>query len=129
MGIATQFVVLFRINEIAAEVECSFERKESKMRWNLLVEINTTNCPGNGEIEQLQSICQYSIPFTYYVSLFEVDSSKQLTVHIFVYVVLIAIGLLLLGCIFHCKSLRARALREIQKKMEALKKKKDHKPI
>lgn len=129
VGIATQFIVFFRINEAPSEVECYFERKDSKMRWSLLVEVNTTNCFGNGEIEQLQSICQYNIPFTYYVSLFEVDSSKELTVHIFVYVVLIACGLLLLGCIFHCKSIRAKAVREIQKKMEALKRKKGHKPI
>jgi predicted small metal-binding protein len=99
------------------------------VRWNILAEVNTSSCFANGEVEQLESICQYSIPFTYYVSLFEVDSSKELTVNIFVYVVLIACGLLLLGCAFHCKSIRARALKEVQKKIESLKKKKNIKPI
>ena len=69
------------------------------------------------------------MPFTYYVSLFEVDSSKELTVNIFVYIVLAACMLLLFGCAFHCKSIRARATAEIRKKIEAMKKKKSMKPI
>lgn len=50
VGISTDFIVFFLINEIPSEMECSFDRKDNKMRWNILVEVNTTNCFANGQI-------------------------------------------------------------------------------
>lgn len=95
------------------------------IRWNILVQINTTNCFANGDIVQLESICQTSIPYTLYVSLFEVDRSKEMTVHIFVYAVLIICAILLVGVAFHCKKIRNVARTEIEKKIASLKKKKN----
>ena len=87
---------------------CSHNRDDS-VKWSLLVQLNTSSCFSNGDIEQLQSICRVGIPFTFYTSMFEVDTSKSLTVHLVTYALMAVMVLVLLGCAFHCRGLRAKA--------------------
>ena len=122
VGIGTEFVALFRVVESPANMVCSLDRLES-VKWSLLVELNTSSCFSNGDVEQLQSICRVGIPYTFYVSMFEVDSTKSLTVHLVAYAILAVVMLVLLGCAFHCRGLRAKATVELQRRLEKLKNK------
>lgn len=87
------------------------------IRWNVLVVINTTSCVANGDIEQLSSICSIAIPYTMYVSFFEIDSSRSLLATVLVLVVMAIVVIVLLGCIFKCKAARNRAVQEIRKRL------------
>ena len=128
VGVGTEFVALFRVIDSPASMVCSHNRDES-VKWSLLVQINTSSCFSNGEIEQLQSICKVGIPYTFYTSMFEVDSSKSLTVRLVAYAILAVVALVLLGCAFHCRGLRAKATAELQRRLEKLKRNKEMKPI
>jgi hypothetical protein len=101
------------------------------IRWNVLVVINTTSCLANGDIEQLSSICSIAIPYTMYVSFFEIDSSKSLTATIIVFVIMAIVVIVLIGCVFQCKAARNRAIRDIKNRLAQLTKKKSKvvKPI
>jgi hypothetical protein len=99
------------------------------IRWNVLVIVNTTSCLANGDIEQLQSICSIAIPYTMYVSLFEIDEKKSSTVTIIVVGMLAITFLLLLICFSYCKEGRKRAFQEIRDKLAKMTKIKGLRPI
>jgi len=60
-----------------------------------------------------------------YVSLFEIDTKKSFTVSILVIGIMAIAVVLLLGCAFHCKAARKRAIHELKNKLAKLMKKKE----
>lgn len=130
IGAGEDFLALFVIEEEPPEMECFLSRTSEQVRWNFLVELNTTSCLGNGDWEQLQSICSYLMPLTFYASLIEVEETNHTTIVATVILLLLAIAIMVVGCGLYCKTNLQRAVAEVRKKIAALQKKnKEMKPL
>lgn len=103
-------------------MECLITRTNEDIRWNILVEVNTTSCIANGYWEQLESICSYRIPFTLYASLIEVDAKNHTTIVVTAVLLLIALAILIIGSGFYCKTNIQRAANLIRKRIIEAKK-------
>jgi hypothetical protein len=129
IGAGEGYVVLFAIKEEEPTLECMVTRTNEEIRWNLLVEINTSSCLANGDWEQLESICSYEIPFTLYASVLEVEASKHSTIVATTLIILLAVVILFIGGALYCRNNLRKAGNELKKKLAALKQKKGTKPI
>lgn len=109
VGIGVGFVIFFQINQVDPIMECTLDRKDG-VRSSILLAINVTSCPENGDFQQLNSICEVLIPYTIYVSILELEKSKGLTVKIVVFAFMFIIVLLILGCAFKRNGLINRAM-------------------
>ena len=81
----------------------------------------------NGDDEQLRSICTYYFPFNIYPSLVEVDSAHHKTIVAMVIALMLAVAIVVVGCGFYCKGNIENAKLDIQRKIEALKRKRSQK--
>ena len=110
-------------------MECQVSRKDGEIRWNILVELNTSSCLANGDWEQLESICQYRIPFSLYAGVVEIDAANHTTIVATVLLLLLATAILLVGCGLYCNVSIQKAKGVIQAKLSALSRKKEMKAI
>lgn len=115
---------MFIVEEEPPEMECFLRRTSEDVRWNILVELNTSSCLANGDWEQLQSICNYLIPMSLYASLVEVDEANHTTIVATVVLLLLAVGIVVVGCGLYCKTNLQKAAAEVRKRIAALKKQK-----
>lgn len=84
----------------------------------------------NGDWEQLASICSYLMPMTLYASLVEVDEANHTTIVATVILLLLAVGIMVVGCGLYCKTNLQKAVGEIKKRIAALQRKnKEMKPL
>jgi hypothetical protein len=110
-------------------MECFITRTPQDIRWNILVELNSSSCLANGDWEQLESICNYLIPMGLYASLVEVDEANHATIVATVILLLMAVGIVVVGCGLYCKTNLQRAGAEVKRRLATLRKQKEMKPI
>jgi uncharacterized membrane protein len=69
------------------------------------------------------------MPFTLYASVIEVDAANHPTIVVTILLLLLAVGIVVVGCGLYCKTQIQRAAGEVKKRIAALRKKKEMKPI
>lgn len=129
VGIGEDYLALFAIKEEPPALECLITRTSEDIRWNVLVEINSSSCIANGDWEQLESICTYEIPFTLYASLLEVNATNHGTIVATLLIVMLSLLIVVVGCGLYCRNNLKRAKAQIERKLSKLKKSKELKPI
>jgi hypothetical protein len=99
-AVGEDFVVLFELKFVPAEVWCYIERPPESLQKNILIVRNTSQCEMSENIETLKSICINLKPVQIFFQHYEIESKMTSIFIIIVILLAFVLALLCLGFVF-----------------------------